>query len=262
MKKTVAKILLVVFIVSSLGASVQNKKNTPGYYQVILYNFSTADQQITLHDYLKNAYLPALHSQQISNIGVFTPITNDTVANKRLYVIIPLKSFEQAATLADKITNDRQYQANAKTYLEAAYTNPPYTRMEKILLEQFSMAPFFNLPKLKNSSADKIYELRSYESATENIFANKVEMFNEGGEIKIFDKLNFNTVFYAKVIAGSRMPNLMYMTSFENMNDRDEHWKNFVASEEWKKLSAMPYYQNNVSKIDITLMKATEYADY
>ena len=55
-------------------------------------------------------------------------------------MIIPLKSFEQAATLADKITSDQKYQANSKAYLEAAYTNPPYTRMEKILLEQFSMA--------------------------------------------------------------------------------------------------------------------------
>ncbi len=262
MKNTAAKTFLLFFIISSLGATAQNKKKVTGYYQIILYNFSTGDQQKTLDDYLKNAYLPALHSQQIRNAGVFTPVTNDTAANKKLYVIIPLKSFEQAATLADKIASNQQYQANAKTYLEAAYNNPPYTRMEKILLEQFSMAPFFNLPKLKSSNADKIYELRSYESATENIFANKVEMFNEGGEIKLFDRLNFNAIFYARVIAGSHMPNLMYMTSFENMNDRDEHWKKFVASEEWKRLSALPHYQNNVSKNEITLMKATDYSDY
>jgi hypothetical protein len=262
MKSLFAKTLLFVFIISSWTAAAHNKKNVPGYYKIIIYNFKTEDQQKVLGNYLKNAYLPALHSLQINNIGVFTPLTNDTAVNKCLYVIIPLKSLKQAATLAIEITSNKQYLANAKTYLEAAYSNPPYTRMETILLEQFSMAPFFNLPKLKSSNAEKIYELRSYESATENIFANKVEMFNEGGEIKLFDRLNFNAVFYARVIAGGHMPNLMYMTSFENMNDREEHWKEFVASEEWKKLSTLPYYQNNVSKIDITFLKATDYSDY
>jgi hypothetical protein len=45
-------------------------------------------------------------------------------------------------------------------------------------------------------------------------------MFNEGGEIELFKRLNFNAVFYASVISGSRMPNLMYMTSYESKADR------------------------------------------
>ena len=32
------------------------------------------------------------------------------------------------------------------------------------------------------------------------------------------------------------MPNLMYMTSFENKAARDEHWKTFGSDPEWKKL--------------------------
>ena len=36
-------------------------------------------------------------------------------------------------------------------------------------------------------------------------------MFNEGGEIRLFARLNFNAVFYGDVLAGDRMPNLMYM---------------------------------------------------
>ena len=54
-------------------------------------------------------------------------------------------------------------------------------------------------------------------------------MFNEGGEIDLFNKLNFNAVFYGEVLSGSSMPNLMYMTSFENKADRDAHWKSFGA---------------------------------
>jgi hypothetical protein len=87
-------------------------------------------------------------------------------------------------------------------------------------------------------------------------------MFNEGGEVALFKRLNFNAVFYGDVIAGSRMPNLMYMTSFENMTERDAHWKTFSDDPEWKALSSRTEYQNNVSKIDINLLRATDYSDF
>jgi hypothetical protein len=87
-------------------------------------------------------------------------------------------------------------------------------------------------------------------------------MFNEGGEVTLFKRLNFNAVFYAEVLAGDRTPNLMYMTTFENRAERDAHWKAFVDDPEWKKLSSMPEYQKNVSKIDIFFIRPTVYSDY
>ncbi len=254
------KILIAVLLLPVAGLFAQANKK--GYYQITIYNFATVEQERLLDGYLNTAYLPALHKQQLNNIGVFKPLANDTAANKQLYIIIPLQSFEQAATLAGKITADAQYTSSAKAYLEAVYSNPPYKRMENILLEQFPMAPYFTVPKLRSDKNTRVYELRSYESATEKIHQNKVHMFNEGGEIPLFARLNFNATFYAKVIIGSHQPNLMYMTCFENMADRDEHWKQFVASEEWKKLSALPEYQHNISKLESILMKAADYSDY
>lgn len=87
-------------------------------------------------------------------------------------------------------------------------------------------------------------------------------MFNQGDEIGLFKRLNFNAVFYSEVIAGSKMPNLMYMTSFENMDDRNAHWKAFSSDTAWVKLKSMPIYQNNVSHIDITFLKGVEYSDF
>ena len=87
-------------------------------------------------------------------------------------------------------------------------------------------------------------------------------MFNEGGEVTLFKRLNFNAIFYAEVIAGSNMPNLIYMTSFENMNDRNAHWDTFRNDAEWKKLSTDPFYQHNVSKAEVILMKSASYSDY
>ena len=38
--------------------------------------------------------------------------------------------------------------------------------------------------------SERIYELRNYESATDAKAVKKIEMFNEGGEIDLFNKLN------------------------------------------------------------------------
>jgi len=78
----------------------------------------------------------------------------------------------------------------------------------------------------------------------------------------IFNKLNFSPVFYGDVIAGSHMPNLMYLTSYENMTERDAHWKSFTDDADSKKLFAMDEYKNNVSKADVILMHSTSYSDY
>ncbi len=86
-------------------------------------------------------------------------------------------------------------------------------------------------------------------------------MFNEGGETVIFSRLGFNAVFYGDVIFGAKTPNLMYMTSFENMNARTEHWKAFSTDPAWKTLSGMKEYQKLVSRIEIVLLHPTEYSD-
>ena len=87
-------------------------------------------------------------------------------------------------------------------------------------------------------------------------------MFNEGGEVALFKNLGFNAVFYGEVIAGSQMPNLMYMTSFDNLSAREAHWKSFGSAPEWKKISSLPRYQDNVSHIDITILSSEPDSDY
>jgi hypothetical protein len=87
-------------------------------------------------------------------------------------------------------------------------------------------------------------------------------MFNEGGEIKLFNSLDFNAVFYAEVISGSAMPNLMYLTTFADMAAHDAHWETFKNHPNWKKLSALPEYQHTVSKSIKMLLFPTDYSDF
>jgi hypothetical protein len=261
MKKQIALLFIGVLLLSPVSWS-QAAKPVREFYQLTVYHFGTGEQEKVLDNYLQNALLPALHRSGISKAGVFKALANDTVADKLLYVFMPVQSLDMVAKLPAKLAADKVYQTAGAEYVNAVYKTPPYTRMETILMQAFPLAPKMQVPALKSDKKDRVYELRSYESATEKIYKNKVQMFNEGDEISLFKRLNFNASFYAEVIAGSKMPNLMYMTSFENMADRDAHWKSFVDDPYWKKLSTMPEYQNNISHIDITFLRPVDYSDF
>jgi hypothetical protein len=43
------------------------------------------------------------------------------------------------------------------------------------------------------------------------------------------------------------MPNLEYMVVFKDTTSRNEHWKAFGGSPEWKQISVDPKYRNNIS---------------
>jgi len=105
--------------------------------------------------------------------------------------------------------------------------------------------------------------LRSYESPTKQLHRTKVDMFNEGGEILLFKRLDFQAVFYGDVLSGNRMPNLEYMVVFSDTASRNAHWKAFGNSPEWKNISVEPKYRNNISvnHIDSYLMHRTSYSD-
>jgi hypothetical protein len=240
----------------------QPGKQTREFYKLTIYHYGSVDQEKVLTNYFQNALLPALHRMGVDKVGVFKNLANDTSVSKSFYVLVPVKSLDFLNKIAEKLTSDKAYQSAGSEYINASYTNPPYAHIECILLQAFSMAPKMQLPVLKADKTERVYELRSYESATEKIFRNKVHMFNEGDEIGLFTKLNFNAIFYSEVIAGSKMPNLMYMISFENMADREAHWKSFGEHPIWKKLSSMPEYQNNVSHIDITFLRPVDFSDY
>jgi hypothetical protein len=253
----------------STHASVVSTKATPisptaksQFYSIRIYQLKTQQQEARVDSFLQYALLPALHRQGIPEVGVFKPVGNDTAASRLIYVFIPLKNLDQIVTLPGSLVKDAQYLADGKSYLDAGYDNPPYVRIESILLEAFPDMPRYAAPWTgKGYSPDRVYELRSYEGATEQYYANKVQMFNQGGEIPLFARLDFHAVFYASVISGPHMPNLMYMTSFENMSARDQHWKTFGSDSTWKKLVSSPEYQHNVSHIDDIFLHATAYSE-
>jgi hypothetical protein len=262
MKTRILLTIVIAFLITPQFSWAQSRKETPEYYQLTVYHYNTGDQERLLDNYFQHALIPALHDMEIQSVGVFKTIANDTSANNSLYVFIPVKSLNRIDEINSELMKNEKFRSAGKEYLNVLHNAPAYMRMETIILKAFVLAPVMKLPELSSPKNQRVYELRSYESASERLFRNKVHMFNEGGEMDIFTKLNFNAVFYSEVIAGSHMPNLMYMTTFENMKDRDAHWAAFGSDPDWKQLSSLPEYKNNVSHSDIIFLRPADYSDF
>ncbi len=256
---SVIMIILFIFSVSiRIFGAPQDKQQ---YYEIRIYRI-TPDQEARVDNFLKNAYLPALHRAGIPRVGVFKPVEKDTAYGKLVYLFIPFESMDQYLALTGKLEKDKVYNETGKDFLDAPYNDPPYKRHESILLKAFAFMPQFKAPDYTNPHSERIYELRSYESATETKAIKKIHMFNEGGEIKLFESLNFNAVFYGEVLMGSHKPNLMYMITFKDMATHDERWQAFRTSPGWKQLSGLEEYSNTVSKANPYLLHPASYSDF
>lgn len=254
---SISTLIFCFFISWSNGKDVKRQ-----FYQISIYHFETNKQEVLLDNYFQNALLPALHRMGLKNIGVFKSYANDTTIDKRIFILIPLSKIEQVVDIPSKLASDKSYLESGNSFINTPYDAPAFVRMESIVLQAFRKAPEFETPKLSGPRNKRIYELRSYESASEKIFQNKVHMFNEGDEVGLFKRLNFNAAFYGEVISGSKMPNLMYMTCHENKEIRDANWKAFTTDPFWKNLSSRAEYQHNVSHIDINFLFPTDYSDF
>ncbi|OVE78918.1 NIPSNAP family containing protein, partial [bacterium I07] len=253
--KSLASFILIIGLLFTFSCEQMNSNDSAGhpssehageFYQLKTYIFDTDEQEQITDSYLKQAFLPGLKRLGINNIGVFKP-RPETNSPKKIYVLIPFSSLAQFLNLEESLAQDETHMTAGAEYINAGYQSPPYKRLESTLMKAFEDMPFLQVPQLDSPRKDRIYELRSYESPTELYHKKKVEMFNAGGEVKLFKSLDFNAVFYAAVISGSKMPNLMYMTTFANQASRDAHWDTFRKSPQWLKLKAVTKYLNSVS---------------
>lgn len=258
-KNIILPVLMLFFAGPVIFSAAQPKQQ---YFVLKIYRINNPAQEGMVDSFLKDAYLPALHRAGIPKAGVFKPVETDTAYGKLVYLFIPFKSVDQYLGLADILGKDQAFQQAGKGFLDAEYSDPPYARCETVLMKAFAFMPEFRSPSYSNPVLERIYELRSYESATEAKALKKIQMFNEGGEIKLFEDLKFNPLFFGQVLIGSHMPNLMYMTTFSDKATHDERWKAFGNSEGWKKLSSMEEYKNTVSKANPYLLHPASYSDF
>jgi hypothetical protein len=248
-----------LFLLGIIFFSLPSRGQGRDIYQFKIYSIENENQEQRMDSYLKDAFIPALDRAGINNVGVFKPI-NEEGPGKLIYVLIPFKSIDQFEKLDGVLAKDKIYLKDGADYINAAHDNSPYQRISSILLRSFKSMPNYGIPDHSTPRADQVYELRSYEGATEKLYEKKVEMFTDGGESKIFHDLGFQPVFFGEVISGPTMPNLMYLTTFKNKQSQDEHWQAFRSAPAWLELKDDKQYANTVSNSVKVFLRPTSYS--
>jgi len=229
-----------------------------GFFDLRRYDYHTTMQEKQMDDYFSNVLIPALHRLNTGPVGVFKPHDQ---TDSSIWVLVPHASLEDFAVLEDRLISDSSYMKAAMEWNNASFETPPFLRMESYLLRSFSGSPGLQVPDFNTPGNDRVYELRSYESATEELHRRKVEMFEEG-ESQLFIDLGFQPVFFARALSSARMPHLMYMTTHADNKTQAENWAAFREHPEWIHMKDLEQYKHTVSHIDIYLLYPTPYSDY
>src|SRR6266404_5254512 len=237
----------------ALAAGAQDKK--PCIYEIrTIHLRNTPDnQRQRLTDFLQNAVAPAFSRAGIGPLGFFASSIGEEAP-----FIVAIASFPSLAAMEDrraKLAADAEYRKALETYNAPPGVN--YVRIDSSLARAFSSVPEIEVPSDASSKRPaRVFELRCYESNNTSTLARKIKMF-ESGEIAIFRRLGMRPVFFAETLVGPRMPNLVYMLSYDDLATREKMWRAFGADPEWQKLRATPGLSDAeiVSNISNTILQ-------
>jgi hypothetical protein len=243
---------------SVLWAAAEGGDGAREFYQLRCYHLANGPQRKLSEDFFRDALVPALNRLGISPVGVFNlaigPETPST------YVLMPCASLETLALVEFRLADDAEYMKAGAAFLNAPAKEPSFVRVESSLLQAFASLPKLNLPPASKTKSPRVFELRTYESPTDQDHKRKVEMMQVEGAV--FAKAGFEQVFYGDTLVGARLPNLTYMLSYESVAERDKKWSTFVNLPEWKSLSGQPRYsfEELVSNITNLILTPTAYS--
>lgn len=265
-------LIFVVFVAVHLSLNTQTKSGEPAqpvkgvdatkvvdqeYYELRIYKVFDYDKQLAAEAYLKEALVPALNRMKVDRVGVFT--NKGDPNDHSIYMLIPFKSIETFTNMNKTLAADKVYQEAAAGYFARKLKDPVYERIESRFMKAFAGMPVIEVPSLSAEKKERIFELRLYQSHTEDHARRKVKMFNEG-EIQIMRDVKLGPVFFGETLIGPDVPNLVYMLSASDEESHKKHFKDFLAHPEWKRIKVLEEYKETVSKIQNWFLQPTSYS--
>jgi hypothetical protein len=244
---------------SEIALPAQAASGAREYYELRKYRLESGPQTKLTGRYLEEALIPALNRMGMKTIGAFDLYLGSETPT--LYLLIPSNSLEALVTAEFKLAQDDEYQKAGAAFLKAPAKEPPYSRIESTLLAAFASYPKLTVPPVTAQHGSRVFQLRTYESPTNDDHRVKVEMFHHG-EFSYFEQAGFWQVFYGDALIGSRLPHLTYMLSFPDLAELKAKWAAFSDNPGWKKLSSDPTYsfESIVSNIDSLILNPTSYS--
>jgi hypothetical protein len=232
------------------------------YIEVRKYTVKDADKRKLLVETLDKALLPALNRQGIAPAGVFVPLEKEAAYALNVFVVFPHQMpMENITSVNTKLLADAEYRKAAAPIFETNSKDPVYTACETYLLNSFPSMPALETPQLGatktplHTMPDRVFEWRLYRSFNIERNAAKIKMFDEGGELPVFREVGLNPIFFGDVLAGNKLPALMYMVGCPSLEAHAEAWRLFGQHPKWREIRNLPEYADTATEIDKVVLK-------
>jgi hypothetical protein len=207
-----------------------------------------------LDNFFKETLIPAYNRQGVS-AGAFKLYKEEDTELRYLLLVYP--NITSYLKIKHEIWNDQVFKKAAQSFYDETAPNPVYSEFETLLCEAFD-----KIPKMRKPDKDRtLFELRHYKSPNEEANQRKVKMFN-ADEIAIFDKVGINSVCYGEVLAGTRMPSLVYLTWYKDETTRNAVWGTFVKDPDWIRIKDMKEYSYTATNNKSRLLSPLPYSQF
>lgn len=254
-------------LASPLAAAATSATSGREFYDLRVYRLKPDAPRALLDGYLEKSFLPALERRGIKNVGVFTELevkkdtaTSTPRANSPIWVLVPHGSLESFVSVSAEINQDPEVRTSASDYLQTPKTAAAFDRVDAWLLLAFKSMPRIEVPEFSRRRVPtRIFELRTYESYSEEKALRKMAMFDDG-ETEIMRKVGMSPVFFGQALAGSNLPHLTYITSGPDLATHLDNWKKFGVHPDWVKMRGDPKYADTVSKNSPFFLAPTAYS--
>lgn len=240
------------------GAAIRRETATPELYEFRTYHLVGDTMKQRLDAYLEGAFIPAARRAGCGPVGAFTVSIGP--GSPDVHVLVPHATIADFLALPGKLAADPNYVQTARPFADAALTSPSYVALEVKLMRAFAHFPRIEAPGPTPDDKDRIFEMRTYRSHSEQAGAAKIGMFETGGEIDIFRRVGLTPVFFAQDLTGPRLPSLTYLLRFADLATRDGSWKAFGADPAWQRLIATPGLAETVTGIDNQILRPMRYS--
>jgi len=239
--------------VAAATFSSVSAQETPAKYEYFEVRKQTVrpEKLQRLIDYANEVMIPGLKRIGIAPFGYMIDdpqlSRSENTELRDVYAFIQYRSMDECMGLRARFAQETDLIAKYQESRQGTSSqNPNFLSMDRTLLRFFDSVPRFEVP---TQAADRVFELRIYRSFDSERNTAKIKMFEEGGEIDIFRKCGINPVFFGNAVFGTFLPNITYMTGYENAAALTKAWDTFRAHPDWLKLKDDPAYADTATEI-------------
>ena len=227
------------------------------FYVLDNYYLRNGDQGTRLAEFLQSGLIPAARRLEVPGPAL---VLEALVAAHmpQVMTVTPFANQEQVFASRAKLRGDAGL-SKALAQWEAG-DEAPYDSHAETLLEATDYSPDLPAPDTSRKTS-RVFELRLYHAPTERQLKALHERF-AGPEIQIFHRCGIHPLLYTSTLVGPQKPNLVYLTPFENLAEREKAWNAFGADPEWIKVrkESIDKHGQISSVIQMSLFRAAAYS--